>query len=213
MTLEELMGREGQAAVFFIEYESLHKDGSLGMPQRMAVSLSDRSLVLVALVEAPGCVYMVVHRDGSGEHRPEQDRAASATLVERLRTEGGLWQVYARRPETPPVTPPVTPVTPDPATTPTGSAVSIVTNLLAPAFAAGTLQNVFVVLRADVPGAASTTLSFDRDHLEPASWRPTTGQIPPFKYQVTYIYTGDRTRRVEGTETSLLLLLDPPAAP
>jgi hypothetical protein len=156
---------------------------------------------------------MVVHRDASGEHRPEQDRAASAALVERLRGEGQMWQIYARRPEAPPVTPPTPPVTPDPVTTPAGNAVSIVTNLLAPAFTAGTLQNVFVVLRADAPGAPSTTLSFDAEHQQPQTWRPTSGQIPPFRYQVTYIYTGDRTRRVEGSETSLLLLLDPPPAP
>lgn len=213
MTLEELMGREGQPTTFFVEYETLHKDGSFSMPQRMAVNLSDRSLILVALAEAPGCVYMVVHRDASGEQRPEQDRAASATLVARLRSEGKLWQIYARRPDvTPdPVTP--DPVTPDPVTTPTGNAVSIVTNLLGPAFAGGSLQNVFVVLRADVEGAPSTTLLFDRDHQEPQSWRPATGPIPPFRYQVTYVYSGDRIRRVEGSETGLLLLLDPPPAP
>jgi hypothetical protein len=212
LSLEELMGREGQAAAFFLEYETLHKDGSLSMPQRLPISLSDRSLVLVALVEAPGCVYMVVHRDATGEHRPEQDRAASAALVEQLRGAGAMWQIYARRPDAPPVTPPVTGPT-DPVVTPAGNAATIATNLLGNAFTTGGLQTVFVVLKADTPGAPSTTLSFDAEHQEQQSWRPSSGQIPPFKYQITYVYTSGGTRRVEGTETGLLLLLDPPPAP
>jgi hypothetical protein len=91
--------------------------------------------------------------------------------------------------------------------------VSIVTDLLGPALAAGALKKVFVVLQPVTAGAPSSTIAFDQDHQEAQSWRPSSGQIPPFKYQVTYVYAGGATKRVEGTESNLLLLLDPPAAP
>jgi hypothetical protein len=208
VSLAELMGHDGVPASFSLEFESLQKDGSLSLPQRVAVRLSDRQLVLVALVEKPGTRFTVDYVGADGVHREEMDRAAAVTLVERLRQEGGHWQMYARHADTTPVTP--RDPTEDPP--PTGPEVSVVTDLLGPAFAAGALKKLFVVIQAAADGSPSSTLAFDPDHQEAQRWRPASGTIPPFKYVVTYVY-GTGTKRVEGTETNLLLLLDPPAAP
>ncbi len=212
MTLAELAGSAGQAATFSLEYDCLYADGGASLPQRVAIDPEVRDLPLLALLEAPGATYRVEHDGG----KPELDRAAAAELIERLRGEGKRWRVYAltQRPAEPPVEPdPVhtpDPQPPDPTPT-TGPAVSILTDLLAPAFDGGQLQRAFVVLQPVGAGAASSTLVFDSQNRAQQTWRPTAGTIPPFAYKITYLYAGGTFRQSEGTEAGLVLVLDPPA--
>jgi hypothetical protein len=72
---------------------------------------------------------------------------------------------------------------------------------------------VFVDLSVDADGAASSTLVFDPQHAGDQSWRPQSGTIPPFRYDVKYLYPGGKTVREHGTKADLVLLLDPPAPP
>jgi hypothetical protein len=213
MTLAELMGQAGQPPSFSLEFDSLYTDGTLSLPQRLAIRPGMTELPVLALVETPTSTYTVESDGPEGTARAEVDRAGAAALVERLRAEGKRWKIYARQPQ--PAgetgqTPRTTPEDP-PAQTPAGPEVTIVTDLLGERFRTGRLKQVFVTLQAVAEGAPSSTLVFDAQSATGQRWRPTSGTIPPFKYKVVYLYEGDVARQSEGVEQNLVLLLDPPA--
>ena len=205
------MGNAGQTEAFYLEYETVHTDGHLSLAQRMTVRPGQKEVTLVALVEAPDSVYTVDYVAEDGAHRVELTRPQAVALLTDLKARGRRWQIFAHAPA--PTPGPIVPV-PDPLTpAPTGPAVSIITDLLGPAFEAGTLKKVFVVLSAATTGAVSTTIVFDPAHPDGQDWRPASGTIPPFKYQVTYLFASGAPRKFEGTEAGLTLVLDPPAEP
>jgi hypothetical protein len=93
-TLIDLMGRSGQPATYSLEYGCLYTDGSLSLPQRVALDPEVRSVVLPVLVETPTSRYTVRYEGRQEEH----DRAGAVALVDRLRSEGKRWNVYATQP-------------------------------------------------------------------------------------------------------------------
>jgi hypothetical protein len=207
LTLAELMGREGHPPSFSIEYDCLYTNGKLSLPQRVAVDPDQAALVLQVLIETPTSRYTVTYDDV----RQETDRAGADTVIAQLRSQHKYWNVYASEPE---------PSQPDGPSGPAGPGngqpaqeVSILTDLLAPPFASGALTKVFVELSADADGAPKSTLVFDPAHAAGQTWHPASGTIPPFRYTITYLYAGNTTVKAQGTETDLVLLLDPPAPP
>jgi hypothetical protein len=207
LTLAELMGRDGKPPSLSIEYDTLYTDGKLSLAQRVAVDPEAASVVLPVLIETPTSRYTVRSDDGE----QELDRAGAAKLIDDLRSKHEHWNVYASEP---------TPA--DPGTTgqpgggtgqPAGQPVSVVADLLAGPFGDGTLTKAFVELSVDADGAPSSTLVFDLQHAGDQSWRPQSGTVPPFRYEVTYLYAGNKTVRDQGTKNDLVLLLDPPAPP
>jgi hypothetical protein len=219
LTLTELMGTGAERPHFVIEYQSIYSDNTTSLVQRMSVDPDQHVVSLQALVEAPSSTYTVEYDDHGPQH-VDGDRAAASQLIDRLRTEGKTWSVYvhaaAPRPADPtPDTHTPTPVTPDPlpVTTPATSTatVTIITDLLTPAFASQGLKRAFVVLQATTTGAPSSTIVIEATTPAPVVWQPTGGTIPPFNYRITYLYEGAVSKKVEGTESNLLLVLDPPA--
>jgi hypothetical protein len=212
MTLAELMGQAGQPPSFSLEFDCLYTDGTLSLPQRVAVRPGMSELPVLALVETPTSTYTVESDGPEGSTRAEVDRAGAAALVERLRAEGKRWKIYARQPQPADTSQPTTTTpTGPPQPTPAGGAeVSIVTDLLAERFRTGKLKQVFVTLQTMAEGGPSSTLLLDAQSATGQRWRPASGAIPPFKYKVVYLYEGDVVRQAEGIEQNLLLLLDPP---
>ncbi len=98
MTLTELMGSGGKQATFSIEYYSIYQDGSLGLPQRLALDFTTADLVLTALHETPASLYMLVYNDETNEHRVSGDRASTEAALNHLRDGGGHWHLLARAP-------------------------------------------------------------------------------------------------------------------
>ena len=218
LTLTELMGSGAERPRFVIEYQSIYSDNTTSLVQRMSVEPDQHVVSLQALVEAPSSTYTVEYDDRGPQH-VDGDRAAASQLIDRLRTEGKTWSVYvhaaAPRPADPvPDTHTPPPVTPDPppVTSPATSTatVTIITDLLGPAFASHGLKRAFVVLQATTTGAPSSTIVIEATTPAPVVWQPTGGTIPPFSYRITYLYEGAVSRKVEGTESNLLLVLDPP---
>jgi hypothetical protein len=98
MTLTELMGSGGKQVTFSIEYYNIYQDGSLGLPQRLALDLTTADLVLTALQETPSSVYTLVFNDVTGERRVSGDRASTEAALGQLRDAGGHWRLFARAP-------------------------------------------------------------------------------------------------------------------
>jgi hypothetical protein len=93
-TLADLMGSSGQPATYALEYDCVYSDGSLSLSQRVALDPDVRSVVLPILVETPTSRYTVRYEGRQEEH----DRAGAVALVNRLRSEGKRWNVYATQP-------------------------------------------------------------------------------------------------------------------
>jgi hypothetical protein len=98
MTLTELMGSGGKQMTFSVEYYSIYQDGSLGLPQRLALDLTTADLVLAALQETPASLYTLVYNDETGERRVPGDRASTEAALSHLRDAGGHWRLFARAP-------------------------------------------------------------------------------------------------------------------
>jgi hypothetical protein len=96
VTLTELMGSGGKQVTFSIEYYSIYRDGSLGLPQRLAVDLTAANLVLTALQETPASIYTLVYNDETGERRVSGDRTSTEAALGQLRDAGGHWRLFAR---------------------------------------------------------------------------------------------------------------------
>lgn len=210
VTLAELMGAQGATPSLYIEYETLQKDGRLSLPQRLAIRPTQRELVILALADLSDGVYTVDAQTPDGTTREEVDRTRAGEIVQQLgRTPGARWQVYVRSGATsmPTATPSPTPA-PTPA--PTGPEITILADLIAPALADGSLKKVFLVLQATAPGSPSSTLVFEVDRTAAATWRPSAGTVPPFKYAITYQPAEGPTRRVEGVGDGTTLLIEWP---
>src|SRR5439155_26663740 len=94
-----------------------------------------------------------------------------------------------------------------------GPSVTIVTDLATVALQAGTLMRIFVVLKADQDSAPQSSFSFDAANHDQINWTPSGVTIPPFRYQITYLYPGNKVAQSSGTSSNLTLILDPPPAP
>ena len=214
LSLTELMGTGAERPRFVIEYQSMYSDNTTSLAQRISVEPDQHTVSLQALVEAPSSTYTVEYDDHGPQH-VDGDRAAASQLIDRLRTEGKTWSVYVHAAAPQPVDPPpdtthTTPVTTDPPPVTSTATVTIITDLLAPAFASQGLKRAFVVLQATTTGAPSSTIVIEPATPAPVIWQPTGGTIPPFNYRITYLYHGAVSKKVEGTESNLLLVLDPP---
>lgn len=234
MTLEELMGTRAKAADFYVEYETVAVDGNISLPQRVTISPDLGTLVVQAVVETPKSIFTVEFQQPDGLAHQELDRAATQELIDQLRIDGSYWRFSVKEPDadsspattTPTTTPdtghkssttstgttttPTTTTTPA-TTTPAGPEVTIVTDLAALAFQDGSLSRVFVVLKpaGDGPGQQSSFV-LDRNNSSGVTWRPQGFTVPPFRYEITYLYSGNQVRQSSGTSSDLTLILDPP---
>jgi hypothetical protein len=216
MSLEELMGKGGKPPTFSIEYETLAQDGTLSPSQRVAVSSEVTSLALRAMAPTADTIFTVESEGAAGTVRQDVAAAELAPLITQLRNDGKHWEIFTREPApgptpadtTPNATKPVTPVGPPP-----GPSVTIVTDLATVALQAGTLTRIFVVLKADQDSAPQSSFSFDAASHDQSSWTPSGVTIPPFRYQITYLYPGNKIAQSTGTSSNLTLILDPPPAP
>ena len=214
MTLEELASSGANASSFSVEYETLSQDGVFSLPQRIKVSPGD-TLVLRALVEGPRALLTVEYQGPSGPVREDLERPAAEQLINRLRGEGKHWEVYVKQR---PVEPGGAGQQQEPADTPDSAAeaspgvrVTIITDLAAVAFQNGSLKKVFVVLKGPEEGGPQSSFFFDASNQAGAVWQTPGLTSPPFRFEVTYLYTNNQTREVTGTMSDLTLVLDPPA--
>jgi hypothetical protein len=93
-----------------------------------------------------------------------------------------------------------------------GPSVAIVTDLATVAFLAGTLTGFsWCSNRSD--SAPQSSFSFDAGNHDQINWTPTGVTIPPFRYQITYLYPGNTVAQSSGTSSNLTLILYPPPAP
>jgi hypothetical protein len=214
MTLEELMGKGGKAPTFSIEYETLANDGTLSPSQRKAVSSKVTLLPLLAMVPTRDTIFTLT---SEGVTVLQDVTAAElAPMIEKLRNDGKHWDIFTREPAPPPApadttsdaTKAATPAGPVP-----GPSVTIVTDLAAIELQAGTLKSIFVVLKADQDSAPQSSFSFDAANHDQINWTPSGVTIPPFRYQITYLYPGNKVAESSGTSSNLTLILDPPPAP
>lgn len=231
-SLADLMGVDGRPPTFSIEYYSHYKDGTTGLPQRTQVDPTQKTLTILPLAETADCQYVFEYNEDTGAKRTDPlDRDTALAMVDQLRGYGMPWTISIVRPSTATTDPPDDHTTQDGHTTPvdggnggdpikpktpglpayTGAPVTIVTSLLA--FAPDGLQQVFVVLATADPGAATNTFVLDATNHAQQSWKPAVGTLPPFTYKVTYRYAGGGTKVVSGSESDMVLLLDPPAPP
>lgn len=213
MTLAELAGASGKLPQLFIEHYSVYKDGSPGLPQRTPVTLNTKDLLLQALVETAGGRYILEHggaREDGADHKGLARTEAEQRLAA-LRTGGETWSLYLAPAQPSQPAQPFQPVQPTQPVQPAGPPVTVLTDLLEGPFGAGKLKQVFVTLRPPGDAAPGSTYRFDKDSHAQAQWRPASGTIPPFQYRIIYLYPSGATREVQGTETNLVLLLDPPA--
>ncbi|MEM7481956.1 MAG: hypothetical protein AAF481_12345 [Acidobacteriota bacterium] len=210
LTLKELAG---ELPDLFLEYDCVTADGEISLPQRQGVNPKSSSTVhLRPAIPGPHSVFDLE----TGSDREEGlDLETAARRVQELQSAGATWKLFVRTVEPEPVdTDPVDtePVDTDPQEpTETGTPVQIITDLLAAPFAAGELASVFVTLQPTGEGA-QTTLAIEADQPETRTWVPDVQDVPPFHYRVTYLFADDRPpKRVEGTEASPVLVLDPEA--
>jgi hypothetical protein len=86
-----------------------------------------------------------------------------------------------------------------------------VTDLAALAFQDGSLSRAFVVLKpaGDGPGQQSSFV-LDKNNSSAQTWRPQGFTVPPFRYEITYLYSNNQVRQSSGTSSDLTLILDPP---
>jgi hypothetical protein len=237
MTMEELMGTGTKAPQFYVEYETVSVDGNTSLPQRVVVSSDMSSLVVQAVVETPKSIFTVEFPQPDGMARQELDRAATEELIAQLQqVDGSYWSFSVKEPEadasattktgtsTQDKTPPATGTkdtkdTTGPSTT-TGTSttppaaspeVTIVTDLAAIAFQDGTLSRVFVVLKPPTDGAGQqSSFVLDKANSSAITWRPQGFTVPPFRYEITYLYSSNQVRQSSGTGSDLTLILDPP---
>ncbi len=213
MTLEELVSSGANVSLFSVEYETLSHEGVFSLPQRVKVSPGD-TLVLRALVESPGSTITVEYQGPGGPVREDLDRAAADQLISRLRGEGKHWEVYVKQKAAEPTgeQPAGSGSTPSnaPESSP-GVRVTVVTDLAKVAFQNGSLKKVFVVLKGPQEGDPQSSFFFDATNQSEAVWQTPGLTGPPFRFEVTYLYTNSQTREVSGTMSDLTLLLDPPA--
>ncbi|HKF21299.1 MAG TPA: hypothetical protein VKE93_06995, partial [Candidatus Angelobacter sp.] len=235
MTMEELMGTGAKAPQFYVEYETVAVDGNTSLPQRVVVSPDMSSLVVQAVVETPKSIFTVEFPQPDGMARQELDRAATEELIAQLQqVDGSYWSFSVKEPEadasattktgTQDKTPPPTGTkdTKDAtgASTTTGTStttlpaspeVTIVTDLAAIAFQDGTLSRVFVVLKPPTDGAGQqSSFVLDKANSSAVTWKPQGFTVPPFRYEITYLYSGSQVRQSSGTGSDLTLILDPP---
>jgi hypothetical protein len=240
MSLAELMGADGQRTTFSLEYYSIYGDGSLGEPQRVELDPSVKDLPVMALIESSASQYTVVYDDEHGEQRVKGDRTATETTIAGLRQAGRRWTLTAHDAVVVGVPSGAPAGSADSSTTgsgpasaggksdgsasttvpgsttgtapaPSGPVIAIVTDLLADRFTNGKLKEVFLVMQPVADGAPSTSFSFDAAHQAAQSWQAPDRSVPPFKYRITFLYEGSVSKQSAGTETSPMLILDPPA--
>src|SRR4029453_193648 len=137
-------------------------------------------------------------------------------LIDQLRNAGKHWEIFTQEPKPGPG-PADTPSEATKSATPVGAvprpSVTIVTDLAKVAFEAGTLTRIFVVLKADQDSAPQSSFSFDAANHDQINWTPSGVTIPPFRYQITYLYPGNKSAESSGTCSDLMLILQPPPAP
>jgi hypothetical protein len=89
--------------------------------------------------------------------------------------------------------------------------VAIVTDLAALGFQDGSLSRVFVVLKPASDGQGQqSSFVLDRNNSGALTWRPQGFTVPPFRYEITYLYSNNQVRQSAGTGSDLTLILDPP---
>ena len=205
LTLAELSS--GASTGLFLEYETLQKDGRLSPRQRQAIRPSQREMVLIALVDKDDLIYTIDWVTAERSAREEVDRAKLLAKVQELsQAPGARWQIYARKKDVP-TTPDSTTPTP---TTPQGPEMQILCDLIEPALTAGTVKKVILVLQPTAAGAPSSTIVLEPGQAASRGWRPSSGTVPPFAYSITYILPDGSSRKVQGVEDGLSLLLDWP---
>ncbi len=211
MTLQELMGTAGKTPSFSIEYETLAADGNLSLTQRVAIAPGMGAVVLRAIIQTSNTLFTVEHQTGTGTVREELDRPAAEQLISKLRNNAQHWEIFTKEPE--PATPDKRPDTPPPDTRDTTSPVvevTMVTDLAKIALSNGTLTRIFVVLKPDQEAGPQSSFVFDSSNQDTATWRPQGFTVPPFRYEITYLYAGNQIRQVNGSSSNLILVLDPP---
>ena len=229
---------EGGQRNFSVEYETVASDGSISLPQRVAIDPDATNLPIQAIVETPKSIFTVEYDGDAGVTRKELDRKAAADLMDDLRSKGGHWRFSVKEPEatttptstttgtTTSATTTTTPTTGSsdssapttttntPATTPakpSGPDVTVVTDLAAIALQDGTLLRIFVVLKPptdDVGQQSSFVL--DAKNFATFNWHPEGFVVPPFRYEISYFYKGNQVKKSSGTSSNLALILDPP---
>jgi hypothetical protein len=169
--------------------------------------------VLRAFLPTPSTIFTVEHEGDSGTVRQDVNREELDKLIVQLSSDQKHWEVFGREPTTTTTTPAPVSTTTTTTAAPATAEVLIVTDLAAIAFDNKTLKRVFVVLQADKDGAAEGSFFFDAANHAQAAWKPSGVTIPPFRYQITYLYASNQVKEVSGTSSNLTLILDPPAPP
>ena len=98
-SLAELAGRSssGDGSGSVLEFYSVYADIGPGLPQRMALSRNQRSLVVQALLETAESRYTIEH--GAANQREVGKTVAEAqVLLEQCKASGELWRLFALRP-------------------------------------------------------------------------------------------------------------------
>jgi hypothetical protein len=211
MTLQELMGTGGKTPSFSIEYETLAADGNLSLTQRLGIAPGMGAVILRAIVQTPNTLFTVEYQTEAGTVREELDRQAAEQLISKLSRNAQHWEIFTKEPEpTSPDQPPDTPPPDTRDTTSPSAEVTIVTDLAKIAFSNGALTRIFVVLKPDQEAGPQSSFVFDSSNQGPTTWRPQGFTVPPFRYEITYLYTGNQIRQVNGSSSNLVLVLDPP---
>jgi hypothetical protein len=206
MTLAELMGDAGKAPAFSLEYETLAADGSLSPTQRVPVTEGVANLQLRAMVPTPKTIY-TIDQDGA---KQDISRADLDALISQLQTAGKHWEIFTREPAADTTTTTTTTPAPDTTKTDGGPVVSVVTDLAALKLQDGTLTRVFVVLKADQDNAPQNSFALDATNHSQFTWQSQGLKIPPFRWEITYLYANGQVKQTKGVSSDLTLILDPP---
>jgi hypothetical protein len=203
MTLAELMGEAGKAPDFSIEYETLAADGSLSPTQRVAVAENVSNLQLRAMVPTPQTIY-TLDQDGAMQDIARADLDA---MIPQLRSQEKHWEIFTREPASQTTTTTTT-TTAAPQQNP-NPAVSVITDLAALKLQDGTLSRIFVVLKADRDDAPQSSFALDAQHHDTFTWQPQGLTVPPFRWDITYLYANGQVKQAKGVSSDLTLILDP----
>lgn len=220
---------------YSVEYETVAADGNISLPQRVAINPDSAILVVQAIVETPKSIFTFEYEGEHGITRQELDREGAAGLIDQLRSHGKTWTFSVKEPPADAPSAPTAATTGTSATTtatnssstsaaattapagtkpatPAGPEVTVVTDLAALGLRNGTLQRVFIVLKPPTDDAGQQS-SFVLDSANPATftWQPQGFAIPPFRYEITYLYKGNQVKQTSGTSSNLALILDPPS--
>lgn len=190
LSLSEIVGAAG-AARFGCQYRSVYA-GGLGLLQ--AARSDGEWLILTALaIERPGCRYSVLGADGAAELLRDVDAAAADRAVAWLAAHRRMWRLAVLPPASAPAQPP--------------DAVDVLAGLFESTLACSRAQVTLSTPDAPDP----ETFEFFGPSATAQRYRPSSGPVLPFMWQVTYFLADGQQQTESGTETQhpFVLLLPP----